>query len=232
MADARLRALEREATRGDGVAGARLLLERVRLGALEPSRLRLAAYAGDARARLALGPGAPVAPAEPKAWVLGFESWGQEVCVRAASAVARAALPLWEGRRASVVDDRPREALEAIDAWLEQPCVARALECRSRAEELWAEVPDAPDAWPVIGAWFVVAAAAWTPAPWTTTGPLPAGRLVAEAAARCASLALGDDLPYYLSRGSVRPCAPATELRAAVADSLSAWALLDGRPSG
>lgn len=227
MADARLRALEREAIRGDGVAGARLLLERVRLGALAPSRLHLAAYAGDARARLALGPGAPVAPAEPKAWVLGFESWGQEVCVRAAAAVARAALPLWEGRRGGPVDPRPRQALEAVDAWLDDPCVARALTCRARAEELWAEVPDSPDAWPVIGAWFVVAAAAWTPAPWTTTGPLPAGRLVAEAAARCASLALGEDLPYYLSRGSVRPVAPASELRAAVADSLTAWALMD-----
>ena len=53
MTDARLRELERTAP-GDPAAGARLLQERLRLGALTRDRLELAAYAGDETARLVL----------------------------------------------------------------------------------------------------------------------------------------------------------------------------------
>ncbi|MCO5172222.1 MAG: hypothetical protein M9894_38485 [Planctomycetes bacterium] len=220
MTDVRLRALEREATRGDLEAAARLLRSQVRLGALDAPRLGLLAYAGDPAAALA-HPGAPTPPDDPKAWVLGLEPWGAEACVRAAVAAARLALPQWEARRP---DPRPRQAVAAVDAWLAAPGQAEALACRAQAEELWADVPHGPEAWPAVGAWFVVAAAAWAPAPWGTTGPLTSVRLVAEAAARCASLALGDDLPYYLARGSVRPCAPAAPLLAALRGAVAAWA--------
>lgn len=52
--DARLRSLERAAAAGDVEAQARQLAERVRAGTLTRERLELAAYCGDAGARMAL----------------------------------------------------------------------------------------------------------------------------------------------------------------------------------
>lgn len=75
MADRRLRELERASAEGDLDAGARLLLERVRIGDLAPGRLRLAAYLGLPAATLA----APevTAPEDLIAWVEGVqEVWG------------------------------------------------------------------------------------------------------------------------------------------------------------
>ncbi len=59
MADERLRALEREAARGDEPARAALLVERVRLGRLPATRLAAAALLGEPAARAALGSRAP-----------------------------------------------------------------------------------------------------------------------------------------------------------------------------
>ncbi|MCW8139327.1 MAG: hypothetical protein KIT58_10540 [Planctomycetota bacterium] len=84
MTDQRLRALERDALHGDVEAQARLLLERVRVGDLTEERLRLAAYLGDERARLALGESAPEPPDDIVAWVRGLDALGSEVATRVA----------------------------------------------------------------------------------------------------------------------------------------------------
>lgn len=220
MGDDRLRALERAAGRGDAVARAAWLREQVRVGAMDERRLRLLAYCDDAAAALAAG--RPQPARDVTAWVLGLEAWGAEACVRAALAATSVALPLWEARS---TDPRPGQAVLAVRTWLAAPQPARALDCRARAEELWADLPHGTEAWSASCSWFVVAAAAWTPAAWTPSGPLTAARLTAEAAARCASLAVGGHLPYDVAPGSVRPCATPAALRATLTAALRAWAL-------
>lgn len=73
MTDERLRGLARGAETGDVNARARLLSERVRLGELSERRIAVAAYLGDAGARLALSGRAPqVMPIEPEGVDLRF----------------------------------------------------------------------------------------------------------------------------------------------------------------
>jgi hypothetical protein len=94
MSDGRLREFERSLAAGaDPEAGARLLAERLRAGTLDRERLRLAAYVGDAAARL-------LVETEPepdlRRWAGGLREWGPEPCARAAVVAARLALVGWE----------------------------------------------------------------------------------------------------------------------------------------
>src|SRR5687768_4212537 len=65
MADQRLRSVEREVLAGEPGAPARLLRERLRAGAVDLERVRLAAWLGDGDARDALGADAWAAFAGP-----------------------------------------------------------------------------------------------------------------------------------------------------------------------
>jgi hypothetical protein len=116
VTDARRRDLERRARAGDLEAEAQLLIERRRDGEIAPHGLDLLAYAGAPAARMALGPEAPPQPASLEAWVRGLEPWGRVAWVRAAVAAARLLLPLQAERDPR--DTRPREAVEAAEAWL------------------------------------------------------------------------------------------------------------------
>ncbi|MCO5170936.1 MAG: hypothetical protein M9894_31795 [Planctomycetes bacterium] len=116
MPDDRLRDRARDAERGDPDARARLLVERVRSGALAPERLRLAAHLGDEAAGLALGE-ADDGPGDLVAWAGRLAGAGREALVRAFVAVAR----LFPPPHASV-----EAALVAAEAWCEGPDPVRA----------------------------------------------------------------------------------------------------------
>lgn len=95
MADAALRELERRwRESGADEDRARWLAGRARAGELPPTRLALAAHAGDAAARLALGAEAPPVVHDLTAWAQALAPWGVEAQARAALAAARAGLPL------------------------------------------------------------------------------------------------------------------------------------------
>lgn len=95
MADAALRELERRYREsGEEADRARWLAGRVRAGEVSTDRLALAAHAGDAAARLALGPDAPPVVHDLTEWARALAPWGAEARARAALAAARAALPL------------------------------------------------------------------------------------------------------------------------------------------
>ncbi|MBX3465856.1 MAG: hypothetical protein KF878_03030 [Planctomycetes bacterium] len=75
--DDRARGYERAAGAGGAEARARALWERVRRGDLDPERLRLAAHAGDAGARLAVAPRWGRSPI--RRWPsCGLDAWGAE----------------------------------------------------------------------------------------------------------------------------------------------------------
>lgn len=128
MADQRLRALEREAARGDEVAAARLLSERLRRGDLTAERLRLAGYLGDSTARLALGPDVHE-DQDVSAWTRGFDAWGAEVALRGVLALARAALPRCEARLTA--PEVARAALATAEALLDAPSAEALAEARA-----------------------------------------------------------------------------------------------------
>mgnify|MGYP000508562817 CR=1 FL=1 len=111
MSDARLRELERQAATGDADAGARLLLERERLGHFTRERLALAAHAGDPTARQALD-----LPAQDGldllAWARGFYAFGQHACVRV---VAAAILERFDARQ-------KERSIALLRPWLRCPC--------------------------------------------------------------------------------------------------------------
>lgn len=107
--DDRLRQLERSVAAGDPGARAALLAELLRLDRVDPERVALAAYCGDADARAA-APGAPwalhastFAPHERHEALAGFlaglSRWGTEVRIRAAVAAAWVALDGWLSTR-------------------------------------------------------------------------------------------------------------------------------------
>jgi hypothetical protein len=110
-------------------------------GLLWLPRIELAAYVGDQAARDTIEPmrGAWVRNKLPE-WARGLARWGRMVCVRAAVAGARVALP--ESERGLVHRDgspicgdeyylRPRRAIEAAEAWTVCPC-------EKHAREAWA----------------------------------------------------------------------------------------------
>lgn len=94
MSDARLREAERRWRESGALADeAAWLRERVRAGALDDARLRLAAYVGHAASRMALATPTFTSP-YVQVWIYGLEPWGVEACQRAAIAAARRALLL------------------------------------------------------------------------------------------------------------------------------------------
>ena len=90
------------------------LQARLRVGALDPELLALAAYCGHEAAVL----GADARPpGDPVLWAVGLVRWGQEACARALVALAEVALPHF--CRQYPNDPRPTQALDAARAWLE-----------------------------------------------------------------------------------------------------------------
>ena len=149
MSDARLRELERRWREGRdpqdarrwvhelaraGASPAEVLLARQEAGLLAPERLAAAAALGDPAARQALEAGPP-GPPDLLAALTPVIRLGQEACVRAALAAARAVLPAFEERLAS--EPRPRRALAAAEAWLLCPCEPHAAEAARAAEAAW-----------------------------------------------------------------------------------------------
>lgn len=87
--DDRLRALERAAEGGDAAARGALLAERLRLRRISIEGLRLAAYLGDAGARLCLNVPAPGPTVDLVPRLRGLAPWGQDVLGRALRRLAR-----------------------------------------------------------------------------------------------------------------------------------------------
>ena len=168
MSDARLRTLERRAWESPTPeAQADLLRERVRLGLLDPERLRLAAYAGHEGARVLVIPklrppghdddtgpyltiyhqikfgDIPSAALGLSHWLKGLASWGHEVMVRAAIAAARVAF----AKESKRVDDSGSVILvrgrERVRRKIEAAEAWAACPCEEHREE-WANAGDGP----------------------------------------------------------------------------------------
>ena len=103
MSDARARTFERAAEGGDPEARARWLLEQVRRGALGQDMLRVAAWAGDEGARLAVGLPRSPAPLKLVPWVDALRPFGNPALLRAAAAGLALARPGLEGHSAALL---------------------------------------------------------------------------------------------------------------------------------
>lgn len=113
--DERLRRLTRETSGlGTDADRARLLVERVRAGALTPERLQLAAALGHRLACMALGR-EPARANDPGALLAPFEALGPEARARLALAAARLALS--RPAPSAGEDDLPR-VHAALTAWV------------------------------------------------------------------------------------------------------------------
>lgn len=121
MGDLRLRSAERRATLGDAEAALEHMLLCVRHGRLGRDTLRLLAYLGHGPALevCADPPADESAPWDLERWVQGLHPWGRVVEVRAAVALAREVLPIFEGSHRR--DGRPRRAVELAAAWAQAP---------------------------------------------------------------------------------------------------------------
>ena len=123
MTDQALRELERGWRQsGSPEDEALLLRERLRVGELSARRAELASYLGYPAAREAA---AVEAPEDFAAWLGGLEAWEGDPRTRAALAIARAVLPLFDA--AGLTPEfalRPRRALEALERWIDCPCSA------------------------------------------------------------------------------------------------------------
>lgn len=117
MSDARRRRLEREVARGDPLARATLLGERLRAGELSRERLLVAAHLGDVDAARAVD-AAP--PPDGDAWFAGLRAFPGEAALRAVLAAARLAQPF---RRAlERPGAQPRAEQAAGHAWAAAVC--------------------------------------------------------------------------------------------------------------
>lgn len=205
MSDDVLREVERAAALGDRPAQARLLVERVRRGRLDHERLRLAAWLGDATARLALGDDSDEAPRRPKGrrdgWTLTLAGWGKEALVRAAYVVASESMRHW--RRHYRDDPVLPGVLEAVEAWLRCPCDPCAAAVGRAVDD--DAIPESKDNRSGRARWHVVN--------------------VAEAAR-----ARGDDAWTRFAL-EVLGESPATQVREAVREALVPWALGHAAPA-
>lgn len=138
MSDRQLRELERAlAASGDPADEARLLAHRVRAGLLHPAWLETAARLGHEPARRVLGRFVPLLDERGlgEAWPL----LGRRAAVLGLVTQARACLTAWDDLRPG--DDRPRRALDLLEAWAraapgeEPPPEAAAL-----AQATWEQV--------------------------------------------------------------------------------------------
>ncbi len=207
MSDDLLRDMERSAALGDPVAQARLLVERVRRGRLEPERLRLAAWLGDATARLATGDDSDEArPAHlrpphmrPKGrkddWTRTLATWGQEALVRAAYVVAADGMRHW--RRHYRDDPALPGVLDAVAAWLRCPCAPCAEQVGRTVED--DAIPESKDNRSGRAKWHVFNVAH------------AARSTRADSWTRCALEVIGES--------------PATQVREAIRAALVPWAL-------
>lgn len=207
--DDRARGYERAAGAGGAEARARALWERVRRGDLDPERLRLAAHAGDAGARLAVGAAGPLAD-PPLAVVRGLDAWGKEALVRAAlAAVGRCLHVVAPG---DPVHDASRAVVEALAAWLTRPdgrdaAAAEAAQAGRATFLLDTRDPRAP-AWEALREATLLLEA--------RTRTSPARGAAAKAADALALEGRVDD--------------PEGEVALAVREALAAWALGDLDP--
>ncbi len=114
MSDRQLRELERAfAASGDPEDELRLLAHRVRAGLLPLAWLEAAARLGHEPARRALGRFVPIL--DERGLVEALPLLGRRAAVLGLVVQARATLPAWDDLRPG--DDRPRRALDALDAW-------------------------------------------------------------------------------------------------------------------
>jgi len=132
MSDGDLRNLERLAAGGDVEAESRLLLERVRLGALAPEGLRLASYLGHEAARLASPLEEP--PTELVAWILELAPWGKDALARTAIAAAWLVEPVYRAQAPG--DPRVEELLRAAEGCLLNPSVDSVVRGQGLLSEL------------------------------------------------------------------------------------------------
>jgi hypothetical protein len=143
--DERERSLEREVAAGDRDAEVKLLVERVRRGAISSERVALLAYVDDASAIEYLGSEAPHRPVGLESWIRGLRPWGREVWVRAGVASARLVLPLFEAKQ--IDDPRVHNAIEAAERWLDDDtdkAIEDAYEAAQMAQGLLRERFDDP----------------------------------------------------------------------------------------
>jgi hypothetical protein len=118
MSDESLRELERRWKETRSVQDeARFLAERVRSGDLGAGRIRAAAYAGHAAARIALGDQAPGLLGDVRDFVSGLQEYPKEASVAALLALGCLRLSAWRALRPD--DGRPQNALDAVAAWLQ-----------------------------------------------------------------------------------------------------------------
>lgn len=93
MSDARLRELERGDDAGDLAARVRLITERLRVGAIAPEQVSLAAFAGDEAARLVAGAATPASVRGLNQWWLALAGHGAQAAARSFCAVAALITP-------------------------------------------------------------------------------------------------------------------------------------------
>jgi hypothetical protein len=101
--------------------------QRLERGELQQDQLEIAAHLGHGPARRALGLG----PA-PHDWLEDLSGWGRRVLVRASVGVALWALPLPLGDELRPVE----AAVEAAEAWVDDPSEANRVLARMAHEEL------------------------------------------------------------------------------------------------
>lgn len=127
--------MEREAATGSTEAKVKLLMERVRIGALTEKRMQLAAYLGDAGAQVALA--APIeTPRQFKAWVRDLYQWEAETPLR----VVVAAMHWLRIRKPeSVLAELCQELREASEAWVVsgEGAPSEAIAAAERLSEAW-----------------------------------------------------------------------------------------------
>lgn len=140
MPDLRLRRLQRQASDGDVHAAASVLRTRLRQGALELGRVRLAAHLGDPRASAALGDAESV-PFESlelllrRATIFGREPW-----VHASLAAATVAADVWEAPTPSA--QRSADGLlAAAYRWVESPNAKQGKLVATLATRLASDAP-------------------------------------------------------------------------------------------
>lgn len=225
--DAESRDRERRASLdGDHAARARLLVTRVRSGALAPLRLELAAHLGDEGARLAAGQERPPV-LDTVDWVRALEAWGMEPLARASIAASLLLLPRW--RLVRPQDERPARAIQATIAWVRCPC-RRCQEVAASAGELadlaWSQAADELDARSVCQAarYCTYSARPSRPPRPEECGPEGSFTTDGDDAAECVALVI-DGLT-----GTSTELDAARTVRAAVRDALAPWALGEADP--
>jgi len=139
--DADRRASEREAMSGGGQhARARVLVDRMRSGLVQPHHLAVAGWLGDEAAGLVVPPWVPPAPVPdwsyPVRHALQHAGLERSLLVRLAADCAAHVLPLFEAAHPG--DLRPRRAIEAARAWAACPCEEHRLAARAAADAAYA----------------------------------------------------------------------------------------------